>query len=99
MLLSVGKDRTFGLYNNKFELIHHKEIHLRAITSGGFSWDEKYVATGSRDKSVKVVEVGSGEVRAVYEVKEAVHAVRWSRGGYRIAIGTESGKVMVLEVV
>lgn len=95
----MSRDRTYGLFNSNFELLFGKEIHTRAITSGHFSFDSKYFITGSRDKTIKISNVSDGNVVVSYDVKEPVHAVRFSEGDYRIAVGTETGNLIILELI
>lgn len=55
-LVSVSKDRKLAVYDfaNGFEVVSSYEAHSRAITSVSISRDEKYIVTGSRDKTIKI---------------------------------------------
>lgn len=53
-LASVSKDRKLAIFDSDFELVFSYEAHTRAATCVSFSIDSKFVATGSRDKFVKI---------------------------------------------
>lgn len=55
-LLSVSRDRTFCIWDAKtsFQLLCKVKGHERIIWSGAWSLDDAFIATGSRDKLIKV---------------------------------------------
>ena len=54
-LTSVSKDRKLALFDTEnYDLIMSYEAHTRAITSVSISSDEKFIVTGSRDKTIKI---------------------------------------------
>lgn len=53
-LVSVSKDRKMGVFDENCELLFGYEAHSRVITSVSVSPDSKFIATGSRDKTIKI---------------------------------------------
>jgi WD40 repeat protein len=58
----VSKDRQLALFRlnketGKYELWQSDSSHSRIIRAVSFSHDDKYVATGARDKKIKIFEL------------------------------------------
>ena len=55
-MVSVSKDRKLAVYDRQsnYEVLSSYEAHTRAITSVSISRDEKFIVTGSRDKTIKI---------------------------------------------
>lgn len=82
--------------------------HLRVIFSCSWTWDDKLLATGSRDKTVKIwnLTLPSSESESpqlvellTLKFKSAVTAVAWvpasNRKDYVLAIGMENGQIQL----
>jgi elongator complex protein 2 len=121
VLLSVSKDRHIGLFHIAVEgsgprrsvrLVGHSRVraHGRIIWSCNWSPDDKYFATGSRDKYVKIWKYSmSGSTPVASEASclpafaSAVTAVAWapletSGNSCRVrvlAVGLEDGRIQV----
>jgi elongator complex protein 2 len=117
-LLAVSRDRTWSVWcltktdENRFVLEQHADkkvaVHSRIIWTCSWSPDDKYFATGSRDKKAIVWGDGGDSVKhwspasSVLEAKDAVTAIDFcpqlldlANGVYMLAIGLESGQVSI----
>lgn len=74
-LVSVGKDRKLGVFNQDYELMFGYEAHSRAITSVDVSLCDKYILTGSRDKLIKIHSVEEKKCICELNIKKPIHAV------------------------
>lgn len=73
--------------------------HTDAITAIAFSPDGAVLATGSRDKSVRLWSLESGKVIAtIPDAKEQPNALAFSKDGKRLAIGDSSLEVRIVEL-
>jgi WD40 repeat protein len=66
---SVGRDRIFCLFKkdasdkqHPYKLIFSNQSHSRVIYSLNFTLDNKFVLTGSRDKKLKIWNLGEDKV-------------------------------------
>lgn len=75
--MSVSKDRKLAVYDraNNYEVLSSYEAHTRAITSVSISSDEKYIVTGSRDKTIKIHSIEEKKAIAEHEFKTVVTSV------------------------
>uniref|UniRef100_F1KSV1 Elongator complex protein 2 n=2 Tax=Ascaris TaxID=6251 RepID=F1KSV1_ASCSU len=114
MLLSVSRDRTFALFSQLVEgpfnwkLIgtspESGNVHSRIIWSCSWSADNKYFATGARDRKLAIWSVSrhSEEVKFAMESKRfaSVTAVAFCalilNGCYVLAIGLEDGRIEIV---
>lgn len=113
-LAAVSRDRGVYLFERdasapgKLALrCSHPSAHLRVVFSCSWSWDDQLLATGSRDKTVKVWSLESSTAEApsrlvelaTLKLKSAVTAVAWipasTRKDYVLAVGTESGQIQL----
>lgn len=78
-MVSVSKDRKLAVYDvtNNYEVLWSYEAHTRAITSVSISKDEKYIVTGSRDKTIKIHSIADQKAVTEYEFKAVVTAVAY----------------------
>lgn len=117
-LLSVSRDRRWSMFENKpsadekvkFELVastdRNNGIHQRLIWTCGWSHDDDYFATGSRDGKIAlwrkfetVQESSLNEYQAMYFYdlpKDSITALAFANrqtedGKYLLAVGLESG--------
>ncbi|KAJ3076285.1 Elongator subunit elp2 [Podochytrium sp. JEL0797] len=112
-LVSCGRDRMWSLFGRKngeeeFLPVVKNVAHGRIIWGVGWSWDDKYFATGSRDKTVKVWcldrVVASRECEVSIQGESSVTALAftpWDQlggKGYLLAVGHENGRVLFYEV-
>lgn len=85
----------------------HTNAHLRVVFSCSWSWDDQLLATGSRDKTVKIwtlVTASSDAPSRLAELcsiklKSAITSVAWipapSRKDDVLAVGTEAGQIQL----
>ena len=98
LLASVSKDRKMAVFSKDFDLVFSYEAHLRAITGLSFDLEEKYILTGSRDKTIKLHSIS--ERKSVFELnmKQQISCVAFSREkAYKsyFVVGCSSGDVFV----
>lgn len=99
-LVSVSKDRKLAVFDSSFELIFSYEAHNRAITSVSISHDEKFIVTGSRDKTIKIHSIEEKKHIAEYEFKTVVTAVAYCHLEGKeslICCGLQDGSIILLE--
>ena len=125
-LMSVSRDRQMAIFSitetttskgeegedNKpiIELVFKTKTHERIIWSGTWSFDDKYIATGSRDKLVKIwtkVNNSWGCVLTLPEFTSGVTSVSWgpvakNKDGnlfYTLAVGLETGEITLWNII
>jgi WD40 repeat protein len=69
--------------------------HLDEVESVAFSPDEKILASGSWDKTIKLWNVETGEVIRTLQQESPVKTVAISPDGQFLASGNEDGKIMI----
>ena len=113
-LAAVSRDRGVYLFERSTSApgklvlaCSHPSSHLRVVFSCSWTWDDRILATGSRDKTVKLwsIEDATSESPArmtefcTLKLKSAVTAVAWipasSRKDYLLSIGTEAGQIQI----
>jgi elongator complex protein 2 len=108
-LLSVSRDRSYCLYVRDgtefgFRLLHsERSAHARIVWTCSFSRDDRYFATGSRDKHVKVwrmTEDGASLDSTLPEFAQGVTAVAFAtfssvQDGLLLAVGLEDGAMQL----
>jgi elongator complex protein 2 len=107
-LLTAGRDRAWALFDiSKIEtgwkLIQgYPKAHSRIIWTCGFSHDDQYFATGSRDKTLKLWSLEQDQVCLIETIKFE-HSVtslafftRLVNGKYQCAAGLENGDIIIL---
>lgn len=111
-MISVSRDRSLILYEqsqNTYQQLRKKEeAHDRIIWGCSWSFDGKYIATASRDKTVKI---WSTELQLLTTVKlkspaTAVEFIpklpntdeKLQAHAYTIAVGCESGAIVLLSM-
>ena len=85
------------MFDENSELVFSYEAHTRAITSISISPDCDIIATGSRDKIIKLHSISEKKIVAEYVVKKSVHAVAFC-GADLLAYGCDDGTVILLEI-
>lgn len=111
-LISVSRDRSWSLYKRtgnpeepyKF-VTHNTKAHARIIWDCSWTPDNKYFATASRDKTLKIWKIGEEEpvnkwIVSTLKLKESITAVQFlniDAPYYVLAIGLESGKISILK--
>lgn len=97
-------ERDPGLASNRVLLAALEALRERQVLTGNgpvvyesaIDPDSRRVATASLDGATRIWDVDSGKVLARYELGTgAVHAVRFSPDGTRIAYAGEAGKIVV----
>jgi len=81
------------------DLLHDKPLHRNWCTALSSSRDGALVASGSLDRTVKVVSSESGELLGDLEVDEPVAALAFSPSGEQLAIGTTAGGLFVHDLL
>ena len=81
------------------DLLHDKPLHRNWCTALSSSRDGALVASGSLDRTVKVVSSESGELLGDLEVNEPVSALAFSPSGEQLAIGTTAGGLFVHDLL
>jgi elongator complex protein 2 len=109
-MLTVSRDRSWNLYiknNNSYEFLQNmKNAHKRIIWSCSWTLDEKFFATGSRDKFINIWKKGEDNKFKKYtnlEMKEPVTAIEFigkifgnkENEIYIFIAGLESGKIII----
>jgi WD40 repeat protein len=69
--------------------------HIASVWKAVWSYDGKYIASGSDDQTVRVWDAMSGKDLYVYNYRAGVYAVAWSPKEMRIAAGGTDRKVQV----
>lgn len=101
-LLSVSRDRHFSIFGVEdgvpFGLICMVKAHERIIWTGGWSHDDTYIATGSRDKKVKLWKKREEKWTldsSLPVFKQSVTALAWTTSlqPYLLAVGLENGQI------
>ena len=74
--------------------------HKRAINSVSFSPDGTTLATGSGDRTVKLIDVGSASVTKTIETghKDWIRSVSFSPDGTTLATGSDDKTVKLIDV-
>jgi WD40 repeat protein len=67
--------------------------------NGDFSFDSKYIVTGSRDKTIKIHELEHRKTIAEMKFKKPVYSVSFAPKDYTIAVGCENGSVYIIKLV
>lgn len=111
-LVSVGRDRSWSLYKrtgiteNPYKLVgHNPKAHARIIWDCSWTPDNKYFATASRDKTLKIWKIGEEEpvnkwVVSTLKLNESITAVQFlniDAPYYVLGLGLESGKIRILK--
>jgi WD40 repeat protein len=79
---------TLRLWDAAAQEIGKLEGHLGRVTALAFSGDGRQLASGGRDRTVRVWEVATRRELRVYEGhKDAVHCLAWSADGKRVLSG------------
>ena len=81
------------------DLLHDMPLHRNWCTALSSSRDGALVASGSLDRTVKVVSSESGELLGDLEVDEPVAALAFSPSGEQLAIGTTAGGLFVHDLL
>jgi hypothetical protein len=81
------------------DLLHDVTLHRNWCTALSSSRDGALVASGSLDRTVKVVSSESGELLGDLEVDEPVSALAFSPSGEQLAIGTTAGGLFVHDLL
>jgi len=103
---SPTSDRLALSSKNKLLILHLKTgkvdvflEHYDTIQSASWSPDGRFVATGSADKTVRLLDVATGKTTRVFQqFKETVFRVRWFSDGHRLVYGSV-GEVGVLNTI
>jgi elongator complex protein 2 len=114
-MVSVSRDRNIIVYgldeNNHYKALIGQKGHERIIWGCSWSFDGKYIATGARDKLVKIWDAQNVEALAqqtegkktglncVAKItfKEPVTAVEFiSKEEYLFAVGMEDGQISIM---
>jgi len=74
------------------------EGHTATVKSVSWSFDGKYVASGSWDMTVKVWDVASGQNTVTFEHPDVVNSVAWSPRNNLLASATADGNVWLWDV-
>jgi hypothetical protein len=80
-------------------LEHDLTLHRNWCTALTASRDGALVASGSLDRTVKVVSTASGEVLGALELDEPVASLSFSPSGEQLAIGSTAGGVTVHDLL
>ena len=108
-LLATSRDRGVFLFQRNAEPSSRTlsiaqaipKAHLRVVWSCSWTWDDKFVATGSRDKLLKIWRFANAQLEEICSIKfkHAVTAVAWApikdSKDYWIAVGLESGEIEI----
>ena len=81
------------------DLLHDVTLHRNWCTALSSSRDGALVASGSLDRTVKVVSSESGELLGDLELDEPVSALAFSPSGEQLAIGTTAGGLFVHDLL
>ena len=75
------------------EARHYSTVHSIALSP-----DDRYMASGSYDKTVVLWDVATGQrIRVLGGHEDAVHSVAWSRDGRYIVSGSADKTLLVWE--
>ena len=90
------EDDTLGLALERSEELLTLSGHDDSVLSVGWSPDGRRLATGSKDKTARVWDAGTGEeLLALPGHKRPVSSVAWSPDGKRLATGSEDNTAKV----
>ncbi|DAC34508.1 MAG TPA: hypothetical protein D7I05_03775 [Candidatus Poseidoniales archaeon] len=78
---------------------HDLTLHRNWCTALSSSRDGALVASGSLDRTVKVVSIASGEILGDLEFDEPVSALTFSPTGEQLAVGTTAGGLTVHDLL
>lgn len=100
---STATDSTVSTATAPYELIYSDKSHSRIIHSLSFSSDEKWLATGARDKRVKIHSLVDGnKVVLTKLLATPITAIAFAPSvadshKYTLVVGYEEGKLEVYE--
>jgi len=111
-LLSVSRDRSYAVFKmsgSSIQMEHYeKSAHERIIWSGSWSYDDRIIATGSRDKLVKLwykPENSWKHLASLPAFASSVTCVSWStqnsvigNDAHSLAVGLEDGSISVWNI-
>jgi WD40 repeat protein len=98
-LTSIRQVKTFGTFDIFNEVLSKWEGHSSGVYSVVFSPDGQTVASGSHDTTIRVWDVGTGEVKAKLEGhSEGVTSVAFSPDGQTLASGADDTTIRVWDV-
>jgi elongator complex protein 2 len=113
-LLATSRDRGVYLFQRNPEnkkvlslCFANPKAHLRVVWSCSWTWDDQYIATGSRDKIIKIWRLDRETLQLIevcsVKLKAAVTAVAWlpckslPNKAYLLAAGLENGAIQILK--
>lgn len=73
--------------------------HESSVTAVAFSPDSRLLATGSKDHTVRLWQIGSGECRVLPGHTDVVYAVAFHPDGTRLASAARDGEIWLWDVV
>ena len=84
---------------DSFQLVHTFEGHKESVNSLIFSPDGKTIASGSKDKTIKIWDVSIGTLkRTLKGHQESVNSIRISPDNRTIATGSEDKTIKIWEI-
>lgn len=92
-------DETLTLYDINGRALKRFAAHTDGLLSVAFSNDGQRLVTGSRDTTIIVWDIASGELIRRYEGHtDGVNSVTFAPGGQRIVSGSDDGTVIIWDV-